>query len=64
MWKGEYDLIIGVGFSIERFISSCCKEFPDQKFALVDEVVEDMPNVVSLMFKEQRIILESAFYQH
>lgn len=49
---GSYDLIIGVGFTMKDSLEAVAKEFPDQKFALIDEVSE-LPNVVSIMFKEQ-----------
>ncbi|WP_067141096.1 BMP family lipoprotein [Oceanivirga salmonicida] len=51
--KGDYELIIAVGFSMKDSLVSVAKEFPNQKFALIDEIVEDLPNVQSLMFKEQ-----------
>lgn len=51
--KGEYELIIAVGFSMKDALVAVAKEFPEQKFALIDEVVTDLPNVSSLMFKEQ-----------
>ncbi|MDD3627054.1 MAG: BMP family ABC transporter substrate-binding protein [bacterium] len=46
-----YDLVIGVGFLMKPAIEKVAKEFPDQKFAIVDEVV-DAPNVASLVFEE------------
>lgn len=51
--KGDYALIIAVGFSMKDSLVAVAKEFPDQKFALIDEEVKDLPNVASLMFKEQ-----------
>ncbi|WP_068267416.1 BMP family lipoprotein [Caviibacter abscessus] len=51
--KGDYELIIAVGFSMKDALVAVAKEFPQQKFALIDEVVNDLPNVSSLMFKEQ-----------
>ena len=51
--KGEYELIIAVGFSMKDSLVAVAKEFPEQKFALIDEVVTDLPNVSSLVFKEQ-----------
>lgn len=46
-----FDLIVGVGYGAEPYIRRVAKEFPDKKFAIVDVFV-DMPNVVSLTFKE------------
>ncbi|MDU4653139.1 BMP family ABC transporter substrate-binding protein [Sneathia sanguinegens] len=51
--KGEYELIIGVGFTMKDAVVAAAKAFPDQKFALVDDEISDLPNVVSLLFKEQ-----------
>lgn len=51
--KGEYSLIIGIGFNMKDSLVAAAKAFPDQKFALVDDVISDLPNVVSLMFREQ-----------
>lgn len=50
---GEYDLIIGVGFTMKDSLEAVAAEFPDQKFALIDEVIEGKDNVVSLMFREE-----------
>lgn len=50
---GEYDLIIGVGFTMKDSLEAVAGEYPDQKFALIDDVIEGKDNVVSLMFREQ-----------
>ena len=47
----EYDLIIGIGFDQADAITIVAQEYPDQKFAIVDMVVE-LPNVASLVFRE------------
>ena len=47
-----YDLVIGVGFLFADAMSTVAAEFPDTKFAIVDMVVFDRPNVVSLLFPE------------
>ncbi|MEY8875977.1 MAG: BMP family protein [Leptothrix sp. (in: b-proteobacteria)] len=44
--------IIGVGFTQASAIEKVAKEFPQLKFAIVDMVV-DLPNVQSVVFKEQ-----------
>lgn len=44
--------IIAIGFSQANAIEKVAKEFPDTKFAIVDMVV-DLPNVRSIVFKEQ-----------
>lgn len=50
---GEYELIIGVGFTMKESLEAVAAEYPDQKFALIDDVIEGKDNVVSLMFREQ-----------
>ena len=47
---GYYSLIICIGFDQADALSTIADEYPDQKFALVDMVV-DKPNVASLLFK-------------
>jgi basic membrane protein A len=49
--SGEYALIIGIGFDQADAMTIVAGEYPDQKFAIVDMVV-DMPNVASLVFRE------------
>lgn len=51
--KGEYALIIGVGFTMKDSVETVAKQFPEQKFAIIDDVITDLPNVVSILFKEQ-----------
>lgn len=50
--KGEYDIIIAVGFMMTDAIKQVADEFPNQKFAIVDGFVPDKPNVMSILFKE------------
>ena len=50
--KLKYDIIIGVGFRFRDPIHRVAGEFPNVKFALIDEVV-DMPNVASLTYRAQ-----------
>jgi basic membrane protein A len=47
-----YDLVIGVGFLFTDALTKVAKEFPNTKFAIVDGVVEGLPNVRSLTFTE------------
>ena len=49
---GEYDLIIGVGFTMKESVIAAATAYPDQKFAIVDETITGLPNVTSLTFKE------------
>jgi basic membrane protein A len=44
--------IIGIGFSQASSIEKIAKEFPKLQFAIIDMVV-DLPNVQSVVFKEQ-----------
>ncbi|HWC77677.1 MAG TPA: BMP family ABC transporter substrate-binding protein [Blastocatellia bacterium] len=46
-----YDLIIGVGFAQSPIMETVAKDYPNQKFAIIDGVI-DTPNVASLLFKE------------
>lgn len=50
--KLKYDIIIGVGFRFRDPIHRVAGEFPNVRFALIDEVV-DMPNVASLTYRAQ-----------
>ncbi len=48
-----YDLICCIGFAQTTALSEVAPNFPDQKFMLVDSVVEE-PNVASYTFKEHQ----------
>lgn len=47
----KFDLIIGIGVAQAEAIKKLAKEFPQQKFAIIDAPVE-APNVVAAMFEE------------
>src|SRR5437667_7814835 len=47
-----YDLIIGVGFAQAPIMEQVAKEYPNIHFAIIDGV-SNLPNVASLVFKEQ-----------
>jgi basic membrane protein A len=47
----SFDLIIAVGFLLTDAVATAAKEFPEQKFMIIDSVVE-APNVMSIVFKE------------
>ncbi|MGQ9629374.1 MAG: BMP family lipoprotein [bacterium] len=49
--SGQFDLIIAVGFLLTDAVATVAKEYPDQKFMIIDSVV-DAPNVMSVVFKE------------
>lgn len=48
----DYDLIIGVGFAMQDEVFKIAKEYPEKKFAIIDGIIPDSPNVASLLFKE------------
>ncbi len=48
----EYDVIICVGFDATDGLTKVAPEFPDQDFAIIDNVIE-LPNVVSYGAKEE-----------
>jgi nucleoside-binding protein len=47
----EYDLIICVGFLMTDALNQTAHEFPNQKYAIIDSVV-NAPNVRGIIFKE------------
>ena len=49
--SGRFDLVIAVGFLLTDAVATASKEFPDQKFMIIDSVV-DAPNVMSIVFNE------------
>ena len=51
----KYALIIAVGFSEKESLINVAKDFPEQKFAIIDEVVEDLPNVSSITFNDEEM---------
>ena len=48
----RYDLVIGIGFAQAPIIETVAKDYPTVHFAIVDGV-SNLPNVASLVFKEQ-----------
>ena len=50
----EADLIIGVGFKLTDTIEEASKNYPNQKFAIIDGNYEEIPsNVQSILFNEE-----------
>ncbi len=49
--SGSFDLIIAVGFLLTDAVKTVAGEYPNQKFMIIDSVV-DSPNVMSIVFKE------------
>ena len=50
--SGEFELIIAVGYSMKDSLVAVAQAFPDQKFAIIDETVNGLPNVASILYKE------------
>jgi len=48
-----FDVVIGVGFLFTESIRSVASDFPEVAFVLVDGRIEDLPNVASLVFREE-----------
>ncbi|RKD27496.1 nucleoside-binding protein [Caminicella sporogenes DSM 14501] len=49
----KYDLVIASGFLFKDAMKTVAPQYPDSKFALIDEVVEQ-PNVASIVFAEEQ----------
>ena len=49
--SGEYDLILAVSAQYEDIMKTIAPQFPDQKFAIIDGVVDE-PNVASAIFAQ------------
>ena len=50
----ETDLIIGVGYQLKDSIEESAKNYPEQKFAILDETYDTIAeNVVPVVFKEE-----------
>ena len=49
----DYDLVIAVGFLFTDAIRAVAREFPEVSFVLVDGHIDDVPNVASLVFREE-----------
>src|SRR5207249_11549271 len=59
----QADMVIGVGFLMEKAIYTVAKQYPNKKFALIDGCATNpadktgacvnLPNVAPLFFKEQ-----------
>ncbi len=52
--SGEYDLMIAVGWLLGDAVNAVAQEFPEEKFAIIDSVV-DQPNVMSIIFNENEM---------
>lgn len=52
--EDDFGLVIGVGFAFAEVMPGVASDFPDTQFAIVDSVVEDAPNVTSIVFAEEQ----------
>ncbi len=51
--SGEYDIIIAVGFMMTNAVKQVAKEYPNQRFVIIDGYDPEMPkNVQMVLFKE------------
>lgn len=48
--SGEYELILTVGFSVKDSLVKIAQEYPEQRFAIIDEVVDNADNIISITF--------------
>jgi basic membrane protein A len=57
--RGNYDLIVAVGFDQANAVGAVAKKFPNEKFAIVDVDQASIPgkpkNVRGLLFREQQV---------
>jgi basic membrane protein A len=51
---GQCLVIVSVGFLLTDAVSAVAKEFPQQYFAIIDGVIADQPNVLSIVFEEHQ----------
>ncbi|TFD99611.1 BMP family lipoprotein [Jeotgalibacillus salarius] len=47
----DYDLIIGLGFSVQEALEEVAVTYPDQQYILIDGV-SDVDNIISMTFKD------------
>lgn len=52
--SGQCRLIIGVGFLLADALPKVAQEFPEQKFAFVDQTSGGISNILGLLFEEQK----------
>jgi basic membrane protein A len=51
---GQCLVIISVGFLLTDAVTAVASEFPQQHFAIIDGVIPDRPNVLSIVFEEHQ----------
>lgn len=50
----KYQIVYGIGYSLNQAITKSAKLNPKQKFVLVDDIVTKQPNVASVMFRSEQ----------
>ncbi len=50
----KYQIVYGIGYSLNQAITKSAKLNPKQKFVLVDDIVTNQPNVASVMFRSEQ----------
>ena len=53
--SGGYNLVFGIGFALESAIAEVAPNNPDTKYVIVDSVVADQDNVVSVGFADHEV---------
>ncbi|WP_233515057.1 BMP family lipoprotein [Marinitenerispora sediminis] len=54
MAEEGYNVIIGVGYAYAEPMRNVAPEFPDVHFAIVDDEIDDVDNITSLVFSEEQ----------
>ncbi|MBP2365935.1 BMP family lipoprotein [Pseudonocardia parietis] len=52
--QGGFNPVIAVGFNYAKGVDTVAREFPQTKFAIVDDDTVDLPNVTPLVFAEEQ----------
>ena len=52
--QGGYNLVISVGFLMKDATAQVSKQFPQTHFLLIDDVINDQPNVSSAVFSTEQ----------
>lgn len=50
--RGDMNIIIAVGFLLTAAVNQTAQEFPQEKFAIIDGFIPNLPNVLSIVFRE------------
>lgn len=48
-----YDMIIAVGFTMSDAVTQLSKEYPKTKFVILDQAIDNIPNVAGVTFKSE-----------